>query len=82
MVQKSGYFARSSSPNVDDIKLIHKTAKHAVNCAINKESCVVGLSEKENKIQCISFSEIKGGKKFNINEEWFVSMLKDIGQKY
>ena len=43
LIQKSGYFARSSEPNNDDIDLINKTADKAFDCALNMTNCVVGL---------------------------------------
>ena len=81
LVQKSGYFARSSAPNDKDLDLIQKSANFAVECAINKKSGVVGLDE-ENKSQlsCIAFDRIKGGKEFDVNQIWFQSLLYDIGQ--
>jgi len=80
LVQKSGYFARSSEPNNDDINLINQTADKAFNCALNMKSCVVGLHQDTNNIECIDISEIQGGKAFNINEDWFVELLKSINQ--
>jgi pyrophosphate--fructose-6-phosphate 1-phosphotransferase len=31
-------------------------------------------------IRAIEFERIKGGKPFDIKQEWFVNMMKDIGQ--
>ena len=81
LVKKSGYFARSSAPNVEDLKLINRTSHHAVKCGIEKKSCVVGLSDESNQIDCIDFSEIKGGKIFDIKTDWYLAMISDIGQK-
>ena len=51
----------------------------AVDCALKGESGVVGLDEEnDNKLACIDFERIKGGKPFNSHEEWFQSMLKEI----
>ena len=80
LVQKSGYFARSSEPDNDDINLINQTANKAFNCALNMKSCVVGLHQDTNNIECIDISEIQGGKAFNINEDWFVELLKSTNQ--
>jgi len=82
LVQKSGYFSRSAAPNLEDKKLIEKTAKIAVKSALNKISGVVGIDEeKQDKLSCIDFNRIKGGKPFDINTDWFLETLKDIGQK-
>ena len=82
LIQKSGYFARSAAPNSKDKKLIEKTAKIAVKSALNNVSGVVGIDEeKDNELCCIGFNRIKGGKPFNINTNWFLEILEDIGQK-
>ena len=45
-------------------------------------AAVVGIDEeKDNELCCIGFNRIKGGKPFNINTNWFLEILKDIGQK-
>ena len=62
--------------------MIEKTAKIAVKSALNKISGVVGIDEeKQDKLSCIDFNRIKGGKPFDINTDWFLETLKDIGQK-
>ena len=78
LVQKSGYFSRSSSPNKEDLKLINIHAKLAVECAINKQSGVIGINQDTNKLSCIDFEKIKGGKKFNIKVPWFIKLIKSI----
>ena len=81
LVQKSGYFARSAAPNDRDLDLIMRTADKAVEAGLNGESGVVGLDEDENnKLRVINFSRIKGGKPFNIKQDWFRQMLQEIGQ--
>ena len=80
LVQKSGYFARSAAPNKNDLALIDKTSKEAVNHALNQQSGVVALKDSNNQIECINFKEIEGGKPFNYNQEWFNDMLVKIGQ--
>jgi pyrophosphate--fructose-6-phosphate 1-phosphotransferase len=81
LVQKSGYFARSARPNKKDLDLIFKSANLAVSCALSGQSGVIGFDEdQDNQLQCIEFKRIKGGKRFNINEDWFQTMLHDIGQ--
>jgi len=78
LVQKSGYFARSASPNSLDLKLIEDSAAVAVNAALLQNSGVVGLRDDSKVIELIDFNEIKGGKIFDISTEWFQTMLKNI----
>ena len=81
LVQKSGYFARSSAPNDRDLELIIASADLAVRAAINGQSGVIGQDEDANdKLSIIDFSRIQGGKSFDISQEWFQNMLKEIGQ--
>ena len=78
LVQKSGYFARSSSPNKSDLELISKSVIIAIKSAFSKQSGVVGLRDNSNEIELIAFQDIKGGKEFDSNSDWFQKMLKDI----
>lgn len=81
LVQKSGYFARSAKSNDKDLDLILKTVNLAVEMAILGNSGVVGLDEDNgNKLSCISFERIKGGKPFDVNQAWYKNMLNEIGQ--
>ena len=81
LVQKSGYFARSSAPNDKDLELIMSFADFAVRAAINGQSGVVGQDEDaDDKLSIIDFSRIQGGKPFDVSQEWFQDMLKEIGQ--
>ena len=80
LVQKSGYFSRSAAPNKEDLKLIFLHADFAVNTAIEKQSGVVGILDKDDKLTCISFSDIKGHKPFDFNVEWYQKLKKDINQ--
>jgi pyrophosphate--fructose-6-phosphate 1-phosphotransferase len=82
LVQKSGYFARSSPSNLYDIALINDSAAMAVECAISGKSGVIGLDEEgENKMACIDFPRIRGGKTFNASKNTeFINLLKEIGQ--
>ena len=82
LVQKSGYFARSAAPNQNDLSLIDKISKKAVEYALEKRSGVAGLSDDHNQeIRCIDFTKIKGGKPFDYNQPWYIEMLNEIGQK-
>ena len=78
LVQKSGYFSRSGSPNKEDLDLINTHAKLSVKCALESTSGVVGIDDINNKLSCINFNRIKGGKPFNIHSGWFKSLLKEI----
>ena len=81
LVQKSGYFSRSAPSSKEDLDIIFKTVDVAIESAIKGESGVVGFDEDNNdKLSCINFGRIKGGKPFNINADWFLTMMKEIGQ--
>ncbi|MEE8336160.1 MAG: pyrophosphate--fructose-6-phosphate 1-phosphotransferase [Candidatus Neomarinimicrobiota bacterium] len=81
LVQKSGYFARSAAPNAQDLELIKKSAYLAAEMALKQKSGVIGLDENENnELRFIDFKYIKGGKPFNVNQDWFLKLLHEIGQ--
>ncbi|MDR1591214.1 MAG: pyrophosphate--fructose-6-phosphate 1-phosphotransferase [Puniceicoccales bacterium] len=81
LVQKSGYFARSAKANEIDLKIIRESAALAVQCAGEDKSGVIGYDEEnDNKLSCINFSRIKGGKPFNVKDPEFLSLLHSIGQ--
>ncbi|UPA28187.1 MAG: pyrophosphate--fructose-6-phosphate 1-phosphotransferase [Verrucomicrobiota bacterium] len=81
LVQKSGYFARSAKANERDLQMIRESAALAVQCAQNGKSGVIGYDEEDNnRLACIQFSRIKGGKPFNIHDEEFLTMMREIGQ--
>ena len=81
LVQKSGYFSRSAPSSKEDLKIIFETVDIAIDSAVNGKSGVVGFDEdNSDKLDCINFSRIKGGKPFNIKSDWFLMMMKEIGQ--
>ena len=81
LVQKSGYYARAAAANGDDLRLIKSCTDLAVECALQRESGVIGHDEDQRHIlRAIEFSRIKGGKPFDAHTGWFTSLLKDIGQ--
>lgn len=81
LVQKSGYYSRAAAANAADRKLIKSCAVKAVQCAFKGKGGVVGEDEAQgNKLRAIEFERIKGGKPFNVQTDWFVQLLKDIGQ--
>ncbi len=81
LVQKSGYYARAAAANEDDIRLIKSCVDLAVECALRRESGVIGHDEDRNGVlRAIEFPRIKGGKPFDINTPWFGELLGGIGQ--
>ena len=81
MVQKSGYFSRSSRANADDLRLIKSMTDLAVECAFKGESGVIGHDEEDgDRLKAIPFPRIAGGKPFDITASWFVEMMAEIGQ--
>ncbi len=81
LIQKSGYFARASASNVEDIRLIKSCADLAVECAFRRESGVIGHDEDRGGVlRAIEFPRIKGGKPFDLDTAWFNQTLSEIGQ--
>lgn len=81
LVQKSGYFARSAPANAADLELIRQCAHHSVECALRRESGVVGQDEERaDALRAIEFTRIKGGKPFDPATSWFREALSAIGQ--
>lgn len=81
LVQKSGYYSRAAAANAADRKLIRRGAIKAVECALAGVDGVVGEDEERGgKLRAIEFERIKGGKAFDIKNEWFCQLLSDIGQ--
>ena len=81
MVQKSGYYSRAAAPTEKDKELIQACAKKAVECAQVGVGGVVGEDENKNgELRACEFPRIKGGKPFDIDVSWFVSLLAAIGQ--
>jgi pyrophosphate--fructose-6-phosphate 1-phosphotransferase len=82
LVQKSGYYARSSAANSEDLRLIKSCTDHAVECALRGESGIVGHDEEQfNVLRAIEFDRIKGEKPFKTTQPWFQDLLSKIGQK-
>jgi pyrophosphate--fructose-6-phosphate 1-phosphotransferase len=81
LVQKSGYFARAARANAADLELILKCVDYSVDCALRRESGVVGQDEERGDVlRAIEFTRIKGGKPFDVKVPWFGALLKEIGQ--
>jgi diphosphate-dependent phosphofructokinase len=82
LVQKSGYFARAAAANADDLRLIKSCVDLAVECALRRESGVIGHDEERgNVLRAIEFPRIKGGKPFDLTTPAFVDLLAAIGQE-
>jgi len=81
LVQKSGYFSRAAAANQDDLHLIKSCVDLAVECALRRESGVIGHDEDQGgRLRAIEFSRIKGGKPFDPETPWFGELLAGIGQ--
>lgn len=81
LVQKSGYFARAAAANAEDLRLIKSCVDLAVECALRRESGVIGHDEDRGGVlRAIEFPRIKGGKPFKLDTPWFRELLSAIGQ--
>ncbi len=81
LIQKSGYFARASAANAEDIRLIKSCADLAVECALRGEAGLIGHDDDQNFVlRAIEFPRIKGGKPFDIDTPWFTDTLAELGQ--
>ena len=81
LVQKSGYFSRSAPSSKEDLEIIFKTVDVAIENAKDGNSGVIGFDEdNNNKLSCIDFNRIRGGKPFDTGVDWFLKMMKQIGQ--
>ena len=81
MIQKSGYYSRSAAANEADLALIKQCTDLAVECALRGEPGVIGHDEENGDVlSAIAFDRIKGGKAFDISQEWYTDMLASIGQ--
>ncbi len=81
LVQKSGYFSRAAPANQQDLDLIKQCVDLAVDCALRRESGVIGHDEDQNDVlRAIEFPRIKGGKPFDPTTPWFSDLLANLGQ--
>ena len=79
LIQKSGYFARSAKANQQDLSLIFEMADFAIKSDLKGHNGVIGHDEENsNKLSCINFNRIKGGKPFDISSNWYQNMLNEI----
>ena len=81
LTQKSGYYSRAAASNEADLELIKACCDKAVECAMAGISGVIGQDDDADfELRAIEFPRIAGGKPFDIDTDWFSSMLDDIGQ--
>ena len=81
MVQKSGYFARSSKANDADRALIREMAHVAVDSGLAGQPGLIGHDvARGDALRPIELPRIRGGKPFDADEPWFGEMLDEIGQ--
>jgi pyrophosphate--fructose-6-phosphate 1-phosphotransferase len=81
LVQKSGYYSRSAAANAFDRALIKSMTELAVTAALAGNPGVVGHDEENGDVlSVIAFDRIKGGKTFDLTEDWYVELLEKIGQ--
>ncbi|MCB0912638.1 MAG: pyrophosphate--fructose-6-phosphate 1-phosphotransferase [Propionibacteriaceae bacterium] len=83
LVQKSGYYSRSAAANAFDLALIRSMTDLAVDSALAGNPGVIGHDEEaDDVLGVIAFDRIKGGKPFEINQDWYKAMLAEIGQEF
>ena len=81
LVQKSGYYSRSAAANQFDRDLIRSMTDLAVDSALEGTAGVVGHDEENGDVlSVIAFDRIKGGKPFDITQDWYLDLLEGIGQ--
>ncbi len=81
MVQKSGYFSRAWHANKRDLDLIKEMCMMAVDSALEGKPGVIGQDEDNGDVMStIDFARIKGGKPFDITRDFFVGLMKELGQ--
>ncbi len=81
MVQKSGYYSRAAHANTEDLDLIKQMCDLAVDCALRGEPGVIGHDEDNgDTLTAIPFPRIAGGKPFDITQEWFTTLMAELGQ--
>ncbi len=81
LVQKSGYFSRSAPADDRDLELIKSMTDLAVDSALAGVPGVIGHDEdKGDELRAVEFARIKGGKRFDIADPDYVSLLSRIGQ--
>ena len=81
LVQKSGYYSRPAAANASDLALIKTMTDLAVDSALAGHPGVIGHDEEAaDVLSVIAFDRIKGGKPFDISQQWYLDLLAEIGQ--
>ncbi|MEM9302236.1 MAG: pyrophosphate--fructose-6-phosphate 1-phosphotransferase [Pseudomonadota bacterium] len=81
LTQKSGYYSRAAASNEADLELIKACCDKAIECAMAGVSGVIGQDDDADfELRAIEFPRIAGGKPFDIDTDWFGTMLDEIGQ--
>ncbi|PKQ21768.1 MAG: pyrophosphate--fructose-6-phosphate 1-phosphotransferase [Actinobacteria bacterium HGW-Actinobacteria-5] len=81
LVQKSGYYSRSAAANAFDLALIKSMTDLAVDSALAGNPGVIGHDEEaDDVLSVIAFDRIKGGKPFDVSQQWYLDLLAEIGQ--
>jgi pyrophosphate--fructose-6-phosphate 1-phosphotransferase len=81
LVQKSGYYSRSAAANDYDLALIKQMTDLAVDSALAGTPGVIGNDEENgDALSVIAFDRIRGGKPFDISQQWYLDLLAEIGQ--
>ena len=81
LVQKSGYYSRSAAANDFDLALIKQMTDLAVDSALAGTPGVIGNDEENgDALGVIAFDRIKGGKPFDLTQQWYLDLLAEIGQ--
>lgn len=79
LVQKSGYFARSSAANAFDLRLIQSCVDFAVECALSGKSGLVGHDTSNgNKLSCIDFTKVTGARPLDVNDPAVIDFFKSL----
>ena len=64
-----------------NLNLIKRSAFFGAEHALEGKSGLAGLDDdKAGELNLIGFERIKGGKPFDVELDWYRSMLIDIGQ--
>lgn len=80
-IQKSGYFSRSAPANAYDLDLIKQMTDLAVDNALAGTAGVIGHDEEHgDELRPVEFARIRGHKAFDYRQQWYVDMLRDMGQ--
>ena len=79
LIQKSGYFARSSAANAFDLNLIQSCVDYAVECALKGQSGLIGHDEQQaDRLRCIEFERVSGGKPLDVNRSDVKAFFRTI----